>query len=162
MKKILGFVAGFVMCVGTAHAGTGHLGLSFGAGTGGNTLEGSASHLQLTYGLSDDARLAGGLAFGLAADETMSLGLDVGYRGYLNEGSARGFYQADLSFLIGDFDNVGPSLVLGLGGGLGVEYFFNDHVSLSGHTGLMLMFANEFNTVTVNTLQTGADVNVYW
>ena len=80
----------------------------------------------------------------------------------MNDGAARGFYAAGLAINNMNFDDIGGSMSLGLGGGLGVEYFFNDNLSVSAHTGLGVNFANSFEVITLGLYQTGLSAHIYW
>ena len=52
---------------------------------------------------------------------------------------------------------------LGLGGGLGVEYFFNENISMAGMTGLNIAIPlGDHGDVGINSGSTGLTANLYW
>ena len=159
MKKVIGMIAACMLMAGTAQAKSGDLGLTFGAGmnlTGDN-------HAGVSYWLDDNSQVNVGLAFDMQTNGGSTvLGLKAGYKSYMNDGAARGFWAAGLSVENMDFDDIGATMGLGLGGGIGVEYFFNDNLSVSAHTGLGMSFTQEFKTITIGLEQTGISAHIYW
>ena len=160
MKKVIGIMAACMMLAGTAQAKSGDMGLTFG---GGMNLTGD-NHAGVSYWLDDNSQVNVGLAFDMQTGDAGStvLGLRAGYKSYMNDGAARGFWAAGLSVENMNFDDIGGSMGLGLGGGIGVEYFFNDNLSVSAHTGLGVAFTDEFGTITIGLEQTGLSAHIYW
>jgi len=160
MKKVIGIMAACMLLAGTAQAKSGDMGLSFG---GGMNLTGDAS-AGVSYWLDDNSQIDVSLAFDMVTGDagTTVLGLSTSYKAYMNDGAARGFWSAGLGLANMNFDDIGGSMALGLGGGLGVEYFFNDNLSVSGHTGMGVTFANSFETITIGLYQTGVSAHIYW
>lgn len=160
MKKVIGIMAACMLLAGTAQAKSGDMGLTFGSGM---NLTGKAS-AGVSYWLDDNSQINVDLAFDMVTGDagTTVMGLGAGYKAYMNDGAARGFYAAGLGINNMNFDDIGGSMSLGLGGGLGVEYFFNDNLAVSAHTGLGVNFANNFEVITLGLYQTGVSAHIYW
>ena len=128
----------------------------------GPLVEAASSHtMGISYWLDEGTRLGVnlGLAVALADKTSIALELSGSYRSYLTDGDARGFWQAGLGL-----SGLGADATdLGLGGGLGVEYFFNENISIAGMTGLDIAIPlGDHSDVGINSGSTGLTANLYW
>lgn len=139
----------------------GWLGISLGLPAGGAPTAG------ITYFVSDTGalKLDVGLDFG-TKQSTFQPGFsaEVGYRAYIAKaGNLSPFVQPGAFFGRpaggGDF---AQTFTMQFNVGLGAEYFFSDHLSVSGQTGVGVSFREKFNTINFTTGTSGIYGNLYW
>ena len=122
--------------------GAGSMGLSFDLGA--LALTGTPAAVSLTYFQSDRSAWLGAVALDSATEELV---LGASLRTYLSAGEARGFWQVGGALGVDTSDD----LVIAATGGLGVEYWLTEHLSLWGMTGLSLIIDDDFRAVTGST-----------
>jgi hypothetical protein len=142
----------------------GWLGISLGLPAGGAPTAG------LSYFLSDTGalKLDFGLDFGTKGGTFLpGFSAELGYRMYIAKaGNLSPFVQpgAFVGRAAGGGDFL-PNFTMQFNVGLGAEYFFSDHLSVSGQTGLGVSFrttANTFDTINFATGTSGIYGNLYW
>lgn len=146
---------------GTYGPHQGWLGISLGLPAGGAPTAG------ISYFLSDSGalKLDVGIDFGTKSSVFRpGFSLEVGYRAYIAKaGNLSPFVQPSAFFARpgtgGDFL---PQFSMAFNVGLGAEYFFSDHLSVSGQTGVGVSFRDEFKTINFTTGTSGIFGNLYW
>ncbi len=180
MRKILIFAAVLMFVSSTAYAGMGINVSKFSLdGMGGSDSVG------IHYDLNDTSAVRVNLGIANAPDDDgksamfKDIDLRVAYRMFKAKSSAvRPFMQGHLSV-----DNVtGDDMNLGLGAGIGGEWFYNDNISLELSTGLSFGMANtpavaevkdasgavttaaadKSSVSSISTWTTGVGFNLYW
>ncbi len=143
----------------------GWLGISLGLPAGGAPTAG------ITYFVSDTGalKLDVGIDFGTKVTGGQSeflpgFSAEVGYRAYIAKaGNLSPFVQPGAFFGRpaggGDFAS---TFTMQFNVGLGAEYFFSDHLSVSGQTGVGVSFRNEFKAINLTTGTSGIYGNLYW
>ncbi|HRG95828.1 MAG TPA: hypothetical protein PLR99_06260 [Polyangiaceae bacterium] len=139
----------------------GWFGISLGLPAGGAPTAG------ITYFLSDTSALKLDLGLDVGTKkETFIPGfsVEVGYRAYIAKaGNLSPFLQPGVFVAKpADGKDFADTFTLQLNVGLGAEYFFSDHLSVSGQTGLGVGFRDKFKTVGVTTGTSGIYGNFYW
>lgn len=139
----------------------GSLGISLGLPAGGAPTAG------MSYFLSDTAALKLDLGLDIGTkNKTFIPGfsVEVGYRAYIAKaGNLSPFLQPGVFFAKpADGKAFDETMVIQLNVGIGAEYFFSDHLSVSGQTGLGVGFRDAFKTVGVTTGTSGIYGNFYW
>ena len=150
-----------MLLAGTAQAKSGDLGLSFG---GGMNLSGNDTYAGMSYWLDDNSQVDVALRLSIVTGDNSSniMGLSASYKSYMNDGAARGFWKAGLGIANMNFDDIATSMSMGISGGVGVEYFFNDNLAVSAHTGMGVDFSDEFKTISIGLGTTGISAHIYW
>lgn len=144
----------------------GWLGISLGLPAGGAPTAG------ISYFLSDTGalKLDFGLDFGTkGAEFRPGFSVESGYRAYIAKaGNLSPFIQPGAFFgrPAGSGDFLATATIQ-VNIGLGAEYFFSDHLSVSGQTGVGLSFrssrpGNTFDTINFTTGTSGIYGNLYW
>ncbi len=139
----------------------GWLGISLGLPAGGAPTAG------ISYFLSDQGalKLDFGMDFGTKNSTFLpGFSVEVGYRAYIAKaGNLSPFVQPSAFFGRpsggGDFL---PTFSMAFNVGLGAEYFFSDHLSVSGQTGVGVSFRDEFKSINFTTGTSGIYGNLYW
>lgn len=139
------------------------MGISVGFPTGGAPTAG------LTYFFSDTfaTKFDVGLDIGKSASDAKAVGgfsLEAGFKIYFAKfGNLSPFAQPGVFLarraLPGDFF---PAFVFQANGGLGAEYFFNDHLAFSAVTGLGIRIADDFETIKLTTGTSAIFASLYW
>ncbi len=139
----------------------GWVGISLGLPAGGAPTAG------ISYFLSDTGALKLDLGMDFGTKQATFLpgfSLEVGYRAYIAKaGNLSPFVQPGAFF--GRPSGPGeffPTFTMQFNVGLGAEYFFSDHLSVSGQTGVGVSFRDEFKSINLTTGTSGIYGNLYW
>lgn len=134
----------------------GTLGLSFGLPSGGAPTAGVA------YFLTPKSALRADLGIGLQTDpdSQTDFSVEVAYRYYLPQrGTIVPFAQPGLFY---SQIEATDSNTIGVTAAVGIEWFFEDRVSVSGATGLAFVTVNKPKLTKITTGTSALFVNFYW
>lgn len=143
----------------------GWIGISLGLPAGGAPTAGityfvsDTGALKLDLGIDFGTKVVGG-----TSEFQPGFSAEIGYRAYIAKaGNLSPFVQPGAFFAkAADGTNFGSSFNMAFNVGLGAEYFFSDHLSVSGQTGVGVSFRNEFKAINFTTGTSGIYGNLYW